>query len=299
MSLLSQVTSGVIQKPHYLLIYGEPGLGKSTFGSMAPNPVFLCTEDGTNNLNIKRLRINSFDNMIGALNELSSTKHDFKTVVIDTLDHFEPMVWDEVLKENKKYNSISKIPYSNGYILALDYWNTFTTSLEKLRTLGINIVLIAHSYTKAHNDPMLDEAYDKHQVKLHHKAASMIIDRVDCVLFVTQKTYASENKTGKMKAYGDGSRIIYTENRPAFVAKNRFNLPFEMPLSWEDFELGCKSQKPKDIASMIKFIEENLDNLDPSIREKARAHFEQNKDNPVVLAQIEDRIKAIISTRTA
>ena len=70
-------------------------------------------------------------------------------------------------------------------------------------------------------------------------------------------------------------------------------------MSFEDFERECKNQKPKDISSMVKYIEENIINLDSSIREQAIEHFEKNKTNPVVLAQIEDRIKAIISTKTA
>ena len=29
-----------------------------------------------------------------------------------------------------------------------------------------------------------------------------------------------------------GDRVIYTEERPAFLAKNRYGLDFEMPFDW-------------------------------------------------------------------
>lgn len=300
MSLLSKVVSGKIEKPHYVLLYGEPGLGKSTFASHAPSPIFLCTEDGTNNLDVSRLKIDSFTEMLSAVDELATTKHSYKTIVIDTIDHFEPMIFSEVLKENPKYNNIEKIPYKNGYEYALTYWLKFLSVIEKARENGLHIIFLAHEYVKSHNDPMLTESYDKHKIKIHHKAASLLVDKVENVLFVTQKVYLDSSDSGKKaKAYGEGNRVVYTENRPSFVAKNRFNLPFEIPLSWEDFERECKAQKPKDAASMIKYIEENIINLDSSIREQAIEHFEKNKTNPVVLAQIEDRIKAIISTKTA
>jgi hypothetical protein len=40
---------------------------------------------------------------------------------------------------------------------------------------------------------------------------------------------------GKTRAYGEGNRIMYTESRPGWDAKNRFNLPFCMALDWKTF----------------------------------------------------------------
>ena len=296
MSLLSRVTSGIVKKSHYIILYGEPGIGKSTFASDAPSPIFLCTEDGTNNLDVNRLRINSFAEMKAALAELATGNHNFKTVVIDTIDHFEPMVWQEVLAENPKYKSIEKIPYTKGYIEALDFWTDFALSLEAAREKGLNVIMLAHSFVKAHNDPQLEEAYDRHQIKLHHKAALLLVDRVDCVLFSTHKTFLDKKESGKHKAYGDGSRVVYTENRPAFLAKNRFKLPFIIPLEWDEFSQACDAPKSESSSAVKEKIAELLKEVkDIAVRKKVEDKLKEIGDNPKGLTAIENRLKIIIS----
>jgi predicted kinase len=299
MSILDQVITGKVKKPYYVLLYGEPGIGKSTFAASAPNPIFLCSEDGANEIGVARITLNTLKEFKDAIEELIKTEHNYKTIVIDTVDHLEQRIFTEVCNDKKK-KSIEDIGYAKGYIYALDYWTELIDLLEKARNeKKMNIILLAHSVVKAHNDPQLDAPYDTYQIKLHNKASEFIRDRVSTVLFATYKTYLHEKESGKNKAYGDGSRVMFTEKRPAFVAKNRDSLPFELPLNWDEYVNAASKQVSKDIPTMITFIENNISSLDAAVRDKAKEHFEKNRNNPVVLAQIEDRIKTIISTKTA
>ncbi len=299
MSLLSKVVTGVINKPHYTLLYGEPGIGKSSFAASAPEPIFLCSEDGADELGVDRIKLNSLEELRSALKELIETSHKYKTVVLDTVDHFEQLIFNQVSKDEGK-KSIELIGYGKGYVFALDYWAEIVELLERARNeKGMNVILLSHAVIKAHNDPQLDAPYDTYLIKLNQKAAEFLRDRVSCVLFATYKTFLHEKEGKKAKAYGDGSRVMYTEKRPSFVAKNRYGLPFELPLNWEEYDNASKMKKPKDINLMIKFIEENMHSLDESIRASAQAHFEKNRTNPVALSKIEDRIKTIISTKAA
>ena len=49
------ITSGVQDSPVKTVLYGPEGIGKSTFASHFPDPVFIDTEGGTKRLNVKRL----------------------------------------------------------------------------------------------------------------------------------------------------------------------------------------------------------------------------------------------------
>lgn len=296
MGLLESVTRGVVKMPHYILVHGMPGIGKTTFASKAPSPIFLCAEKGTKHLDVARLELTNFGDFVKAVNELATTDHIFKTVVIDTVDHVETLIFKEVCKDNEK-SSIVNIGYAKGYDYALDYWNKLISALEDLREKkGTNIVLLAHTEIKTHNDPQLTEPYDCYNVKLHKKAASLLIDRVECVLFANYFVHLEEKSGKKTKAFGDGSRILFTEHRPAFQAKNRFELPFKLALEWDDFEKGCQTQKSKapadlksNVASLLKEVK------DIELKKKIELKVKEVGDDARKLAAIENKLRTIIS----
>ncbi|MEK9896208.1 MAG: ATP-binding protein, partial [Burkholderiaceae bacterium] len=119
---LSQVkkTSGL--KPPFIVVYGQAGVGKTTLGAQAPNPVFLQTESGEGTLEINAFpQVKDFSEMLEAIASLIEHEHDYETLVIDSLDHLEPIIWKEVCK-TQGIDSIEKLGYGKGYVFALDYW---------------------------------------------------------------------------------------------------------------------------------------------------------------------------------
>lgn len=298
MSLLSQVTTGVVERPYYILVHGIPGIGKSTFGADFPNPIFLCSEKGTSHLNVTRLELDTFDKFLVAIEELRSTKHDFKTLVVDTVDHLEQLIHQKVSSDEGK-DSIEEIGYGKGYTYALAHWTHFITAVEKLRDeKGMDIVLLNHTEIKTVNDPQLTAPYDKYQPKLHNKAASLLVDRVEAVLFVNYKVLVKKDDgSSKGKAFGDGVRIVYTEHRPAYVAKNRYNLPLEMPLSFEDFNRLAKMEKSNDPFELKENIEVLIKEMkDENLKQKIKDKIKAAGNDSSVLIAIENRVKAIVAS---
>ena len=49
------ITTGILNTPVKVVLYGPEGIGKSTFASHFPDPVFIDTEGGTKRLNVARL----------------------------------------------------------------------------------------------------------------------------------------------------------------------------------------------------------------------------------------------------
>lgn len=56
MSLLQNIKRGVQQRPQRVIIYGPEGVGKSTLAAGLPAPLFLDTEEGTQHMNVDRMR---------------------------------------------------------------------------------------------------------------------------------------------------------------------------------------------------------------------------------------------------
>ena len=226
-------------RPPRIIIHSQPGLGKTTFGASAPSPVFILTEEGLGNLEATAFPLAKlFSDVMEAVASLYTEAHEFKTCVIDSLDWLEPLIWQEVCRTNH-VDSIEKMSYGRGYTEALGIWRQFFDGITALRDdRGMTIVMTAHSEQKRVEDPMLP-AYDTHDLKLHKRAAALAEEFADVILFAAQQTNTVTEDAGfnnkRVRATTTGLRVIHTVGQPAFLAKNRFNLPPVLPLTWTDF----------------------------------------------------------------
>jgi len=235
LSLQSITTPSSIQPPR-ILIHGEAGVGKTTFASLFENPVFLPTEDGFGALKVKAFPLlTRFDEVIQALDALIHEPHDYQTLVVDSIDQLEPLVWDQTCREHR-VTSIEKFGYGKGYTEALFYWRLVLERIHRCRhKRNMCVVLIAHSEIRRFEAPD-SEAFDRYQIKLHKRASELVLEYCDCVFFCQLEVLLSKEDKGfgktRTRAMSSGERVLYTEPRPAFVAKNRYHLPFRLPLSW-------------------------------------------------------------------
>lgn len=237
-SLASVKRSGQ-PKPPTVLLYSVHGIGKTTFGASAPNPIFIQTEDGLGAIEADTFGVlKSYGEIMDAIGSLYNEEHDFKTVVLDSADWAEPLVWAEACRLNG-WKDIETPGYGRGYVAALDSWKMLIDGLTALRDeRGMAVVILAHSEIKKFDSPET-EPYDRYQPKLHKGASAIVQEAMDCVLFAnyrvsTVKTDSGFNKK-LVRGVGSGERLIFTTERPAFLAKNRWSFPETMPLSWDEF----------------------------------------------------------------
>ena len=243
MSLLQQVKTGREAQPPRIMIYGSEGVGKSTFAALAPNPVFVQTEDGLSEIDCSKFPLaKSFDDVVLQLQAVRDEQHDYGTVVIDSLDWLERLVWDRVCADYG-VKSIEKADggYGKGYVHALTYWRQIVSLLNDIRARkGMAVILIAHAAVERFEDPE-HAAYDRYTPRLHKKACSLVCEWVDAVLFASRRMRV-DSTTGKAAPVGadGGERILRTNGSPTCIAKNRFGLPTELPLSWSAFVEALK-----------------------------------------------------------
>lgn len=237
-SLSSLRKSADIARPPRMLIYGPGGVGKTTFAACAPEPVFVWTEEGEGILDVTGFPLaKSFDEVMEALGALFSEEHAFRTLVVDSLDWLEPLVWAETCRRNG-WKDIEAPGYGRGYIAAVDVWREYLEGLAALRDeRNMAIIQIAHADIKRFENPET-EPYDRYIIKLHQRAAAIMHEHSDVVGFAqykinTVKTDLGFNKR-TVRAVGQGDRLLYTGERPAFLAKNRYGMPDTVPLDWAE-----------------------------------------------------------------
>ncbi len=243
MSLIGSITKGREQQPPRIMVYGAEGVGKSTFASLAPSPVFVQTEDGLSEIDTSKFPLaRTFEDVVMQLQAVRDEQHEYGTLVIDSVDWLERLVWDRVCADYG-VKSIEKADggYGKGYVHALTYWRQIVSILNDIRSKrGMAVILIAHAAVERFEDPE-HAAYDRYTPRIHKKACSLICEWVDAVLFASRRLRV-DSTTGKAAPVGadGGERILRTNGSPACIAKNRFGLPTELPLSWAAFVEALK-----------------------------------------------------------
>ena len=123
-----------------IFLYGSPKIGKSTFASQFDKPLFLATEAGLTALDAYQIPITSWEEFQEACEALQNEEHDFKTVVIDTVDNLAKFCTDYTNRING-VNHESDLGYGKGYSMAHD---RFLKSLTWLSQQNFGLVLVSH-----------------------------------------------------------------------------------------------------------------------------------------------------------
>jgi len=253
MNLMTQIQRGRSRRPPRILIYGTEGIGKSTFGSQTPKPIFVPTEDGLDEIDCDKFPLaTTYDQVIGALSELRTQEHHYETVVIDSLDWLERLIWDRVCADFSVDN-IEKVGggYARGYTYAMTYWREVIDHLAMLRSQrNMMVLLIAHAKVEKFEDPE-SSAYDRYSPRLHKYATAIVSEWCDAVLFATRRirTQTEDAKFGRKRTIAQpigkdgGDRILRCVGSPTCIAKNRYGIAEELPLSWSAFMTALFSNR--------------------------------------------------------
>lgn len=298
-----EITRGKIQKAKKVVVYGPEGIGKSTFASRFPDPVFIDTEGSTSSMDVARLpRPTSWNMLLEEIDYIKSHPGECRTLVIDTVDWAEQLCVDHICSiHNKK--GIEDFGYGNGYVYAKEEFGRFLNRLSDVIDVGINVVLTAHAQLRKFEQPDELGAYDRWELKLGKKTSSqtspLVKEWSDMLLFANYKTYSvAVDKDGKKHKAQGGKRVMYTSHHPCWDAKNRYDLPeicdFDYQVIKGILEDGSqkaekkapapKEQKKeapaKQLEKPVQKAKESFMNIPPEADEEVPYNQADKKDDP-------------------
>lgn len=228
------VTTGVQTAPVKTVLYGPEGIGKSTFASHFPDPVFIDTEGGTKRLDVARLpQPTSWAMLLDEVAEVRKGNVPCSTLVIDTADWAERLCIQAVCAR-AKVNGIEDFGYGKGYTYVKEEFSKLLDALEEVLNAGHNVVVLAHAAITKFEQPDAVGNYDRWSMKTSKQVAPLLREWCDMLLFANYKTVvekAGSSPNAKNKASG-GKRVLYTTHHACWDAKNRFDLPEEVPFDY-------------------------------------------------------------------
>lgn len=214
-----------------VVVYGPEGIGKSTFASQFPGPLFIDTEGSTRHMDVARTpKPTSWPMLLGLVDEVIRDPSLCRTLVVDTMDWAELMCTQYVCDKYQK-KSIEEFGYGKGYTYLSEEFGRLLNQLSEVVERGVHVVVTAHAKMRKFEQPDELGAYDRWEMKLSSKIAPLVKEWADMVLFASYKTYAVKTEGGKVKGQG-GERRMYTAHHPCWDAKNRFGLAPELPFDF-------------------------------------------------------------------
>ena len=278
-----QIIRGKIPSAKKTVIYGPEGIGKSTLAARFPDPVFIDTEGSTKDMDVARTPApSSWSMLMEQVRYFIGHPQELKTLIIDTADWAEQLCVADVCSRFQKAG-IEDFGYGKGYTyLQEEFGRLLNLLTELVEQKGINVVLTAHAKMRKFEQPDELGAYDRWEMKLSKGAAPMVKEWADMVLFANYKTIVVNVdgqgvQKGKNKVQG-GKRVMYTTHHNCWDAKNRYGLPDEIPMDYNEIRHVIEDQAVKVNQTPPKEEKPPVERSTPEPLEPDKSHQEPAKE---------------------
>lgn len=231
-----------INKPPTVVIYGAHGVGKSTFAASAPSPIFIRTEDRHGHLRVQAFEFMRTLQMVrDAINYLRTEDHQYKTVVLDSLDWTQDLIYQELVEKYgaKNISDKKKFAFGLGFQLAEEIWTSevlkpLVALAEERKMIPI---LISH-FKERYIEDAEGNQYKKYDIDLQDRACARVHEMADVVGFMDYRR-DSEEKEAKgggtfTKISSTGKVVLRLQPQPFFEAKRYGDLPAALEIPREN-----------------------------------------------------------------
>jgi len=292
---ISKLNKGQPQMPPRILMIGQEGVGKSTFANNSESPVFICAENGLVGpefANTPNITPKNWVEVLETIKALTIQEHNYKTLVVDTLDWIEPLLHEFMCARDGKTDIIA-YGYGKGFDLAAMEWRPFLAAIERLRAAKkMAVVFLAHAQIKSFSNPVGNN-FDRYEAKISKQTAALTREWVDATLFACFEIFThKDGQNSKAKGIGSGERVVYTNHSPAWDAKNRYGMPDKLALDFDEVMAAIVGGKPDSNENIIAEILSTAADFSDEDKKKLSEYLEKNKADSIKLRKTLNQCRA-------
>jgi len=242
------IVKGRQDGPVRALCYGPEKVGKTTFASMWPKPLFVDADHGTRRMDVERVCPQSWSAVLQIVDDLTANNQGYRTLVLDTCDWLEYLAVEHVLatvttSKGATVTNIEGYGWGAGYVHVNDAWKRLMDKLALLQdTSDMHVLLLAHASMRRLELPEETGSFDRWELKCMKQSCGTLKEWPEMVLFLNYETIVVTMDNGKRKAQG-GSRVVHAAHHPCWDAGNRFGLPDKMNMP--------EDRLPAEIAALL------------------------------------------------
>ncbi len=234
---LKSITTKNTERGKCIVIHGEGGVGKTTLAADIAKDrggLFVMGEDGLNVEGVSRTGvIESWGEFQEALEEIALSDHEFKTIVIDTIDAMIPLLYSYVVETYYEGDEGKAGAFKAYYQQQYQEFDSVLRAFKLMQSKGIDVVVLCHTSTTNHKAPD-SEPFNRYEMNLpggtKTSLAEALYNYADFVLFARFNDIVTEGR-GK-----GGDRVLMTRRNPAWDAKSRKDVPEKLTLSYEAYK---------------------------------------------------------------
>lgn len=218
------IIKGVTPTAPKVMIYGLPGVGKSTLATKLKRPLFLDFEGGLNQIGADRLpQIQAFDTFVDYLFLMTKSpkSENYDTIVIDSADWMVRKAIEAAAGIDRSHLKETLVKSNGGYGAGFEVYTNYIRTqvlpmLVDINKKGYGICLIAHADKKKMMGP---DGIDLEQItpKIDARTMNVFVEWVDNVFY--------------LKKDDSGERVLLLDSDDVALAKNRLGKTGEVKLA--------------------------------------------------------------------